>query len=117
MSPVVKKNRKRTPIRLRKGDTVKVIAGKDLGKTGKVLRVMPDKGRLIVEGVNFVKKHARRTREDRAGGIHEIEASVHVSNVILICPKCRQPTRIGNKMLADGTKVRVCRKCGEVVER
>ncbi len=111
------KDRKSARIRLRKGDTVKVIAGKDLGKTGKVLRVIREKGRLIVEGVNFVKKHAKRTREDRAGGIHQLEASVHVSNVILICPKCRQPTRIGNTTLADGTKVRVCRKCGEVVER
>ncbi len=106
-----------TPIRLKKGDTVKVIAGKDLGKTGKVLRVIPARGRLIVEGVNFVKKHARRTRQDRAGGIHEVEASVHVSNVILMCPKCHQPTRIGNTTLADGTKVRVCLKCGEVIER
>ncbi|NIT37248.1 MAG: 50S ribosomal protein L24 [candidate division Zixibacteria bacterium] len=106
-----------TRIRLKKGDTVKVIAGKDLGKTGKVLRVIPARGRLIVEGVNFVKRHARRTREDRAGGIHEVEASVHVSNVILICPKCHLPTRIGNTALADGTKVRVCRKCGEVIER
>ncbi len=105
-----------TRIRLKKGDTVKVIAGKDVGKTGKVLRVIPARGRLIVEGVNFVKRHARRTREDRAGGIHEVEASVHVSNVILMCPKCHQPTRIGNTALADGTKVRVCRKCGEVIE-
>lgn len=106
-----------TRICLKKGDTVRVIAGKDLGKTGKVLRVIPARGRLIVEGVNFVKKHARRTRQDRAGGIHEVEASVHVSNVILMCPKCHQPTRIGNTTLADGTKVRVCRKCGEVIER
>jgi len=103
--------------RLRRGDTVKVIAGKDLGKTGKVLRLIPEKGRLIVEGVNFVKKHARRTREDRAGGIHEIEASIHVSNVMLVCPKCRQTTRIGHKTLADGSKVRLCRKCGEVIEK
>jgi large subunit ribosomal protein L24 len=104
-------------IRLRKGDTVRVIAGKDVGKTGKILRVIPDKGRLLVEGVNFIKKHARRTREDRAGGIHEVEASIHVSNVMLVCPKCRQTTRLGVKLLADGTKVRLCRKCGEVGER
>lgn len=117
MSPD-KKNRPRdVRIRLRKGDNVKVIAGKDFGKTGKILRVIPQRGRLIVEGVNFVKKHARRTREDRAGGIHEIEASIHVSNLMLICPKCRQTTRVGNTRLADGTKVRTCRKCGEVLER
>lgn len=104
-------------IRLRKGDTVKVIAGKDLGKTGKILRVLPDEGRLIVEGVNFVKRHARRTREDRAGGIHEVETTIDVSNVMLVCPKCRQTTRIGVKLLGDGTKARICRKCGEIVER
>ena len=117
MSPAKTKDTKQTRIRLRKGDTVKVIAGKDFGKTGKILRVIPQKGRLIVEGVNFVKKHARRTRDDRAGGIHEIEASIHASNVILICPKCRQTTRVGNTELADGTKVRTCRKCGEVLDR
>lgn len=107
----------RTRIRIKKGDTVQVIAGKDLGKTGKVLRVMPDKGRVIVEGVAFKKKHARRTREDRAGGIHELEAPIHVSNVMLVCPKCHQRTRIGARWLADGTKVRSCRKCGEVIDR
>lgn len=117
MSPGEKKRPSRTRIRLRRGDAVKVIAGKDFGKTGKILRVIPQKGRLIVEGVNFVKKHARRTREDRAGGIHEIEASIHVSNVMLICPKCRQTARVGHTELADGTKVRTCRKCGEVLER
>jgi len=102
---------------LKKGDTVQVIAGKDLGKVGKVLRVIPEKGRLIVEGVAFKKKHARRTREDRAGGIHELEATIHVSNVMLVCPKCRQRTRLGAKWLADGTKVRLCRSCGEVIDR
>jgi large subunit ribosomal protein L24 len=117
MSPARTKEEKRTRIRLRKGDTVKVIAGKDLGKTGKILRVLPDKGRLIVEGVNFVKKHSRRTREDRAGGIHEVETTIDVSNVMLVCPKCRQTTRIGVKVLADGTKARICRKCEEIVER
>lgn len=117
MSPEKKKRSPSTRVRLRKGDNVKVIAGKDFGKTGKILRVIPQRGRLIVEGVNFVKKHSRRTREDRAGGIHEIEASIHVSNLMLICPKCRQTTRVGTTELADGTKVRTCRKCGEVLER
>ncbi len=107
----------RAHIRLKKGDTVRVIAGKDVGKSGKVLRVIPEKNRLIVEGVNFVKKHARRTREDRAGGIHQLEATVHASNVMLVCPKCRQTTRLGAKRLADGTKVRSCAKCGEIVDR
>ncbi|HUU56488.1 MAG TPA: 50S ribosomal protein L24 [bacterium] len=116
MSSARRKDNKPTRIRLRKGDTVKVIAGKDLGKTGKVLRVIRDKGRLIVEGVNFVKKHAKRTREDRAGGIHEVETTIDVSNLMLVCPKCRQTTRVGNKLLGDGTKGRICRKCGEIVE-
>jgi len=107
----------RTRIHLRKGDTVRVITGKDAGKTGKVLRVIPEKNRLIVEGVNFVKRHARRTREDRAGGIHEIEAAIHASNVMLVCPKCRQTTRLGTKRLTDGTKARTCGKCEEIVDR
>lgn len=116
MSGARRKDNKPTRIRLRKGDTVKVIAGKDLGKTGKVLRVIPEKGRLIVEGVNFVKKHAKRTRQDRAGGIHEVETTIDASNLMLLCPKCRQATRVGHKLLGDGTKARVCRKCGEIVE-
>jgi len=102
---------------IKKGDTVKVITGKDVGKTGKVLRVIPEKRRLIVEGVNFVKKHAKRTREDRAGGIHELEASLDASNVMVVCPKCRKATRLGNSVLADGSKLRKCVKCGEVVDR
>jgi large subunit ribosomal protein L24 len=104
-------------LRLRKGDTVKVITGKDRNKTGKVLRVLPEKGRVIVEGVNFVKKHAKRTREDRAGGIHELEAPVHASNLMLVCPKCRQAVRLGHRTLTDGSKLRTCVKCGEVVDR
>jgi len=107
----------RAKVRVKKGDVVKVITGKDVGKTGKVLRIIPAKNRCIVEGVNFVKKHSRRTREDRAGGIHELEAAVNVSNVMVVCPKCRQATRLGHKALADGTKLRRCVKCGEVVDR
>ncbi len=104
-------------IRLRKGDTVSVIAGKDIGSTGKILRIVPGKNAVIVEGVNFVKKHARKTREDRQGGIHEIEAPINVSNLMLICPKCKKPTRIGHIRLSNGKKVRACRVCGEVVDK
>jgi large subunit ribosomal protein L24 len=111
------KKASRVKVRIRKGDAVTVIAGKDKGKTGKVLRVVPEKNRVIVEGVNFVKKHARRTREDRAGGIHQLEASVHVSNVMVVCPKCRESTRLGSQTLADGGKVRKCARCGEVLDR
>jgi large subunit ribosomal protein L24 len=108
------KNKKRASIKT--GDTVAIIAGKDAGTRGRVIAVFPENNRVLVEGVNFVKKHARRTREDRKGGIHELEASVDLSNAMLVCPKCKQPTRIGHITLADGSKVRSCKKCGEIVE-
>ncbi|MCI0481650.1 MAG: 50S ribosomal protein L24 [Candidatus Dadabacteria bacterium] len=111
------KTKEKHRIRLRKGDTVKVITGKDLGETGKIIRLVPEKNAVVVEGINFVKKHARRTREDRQGGIHEIEAPINVSNLMLICPKCKKPTRIGHIILSNGKKVRSCRVCGEVVDK
>ncbi|MCQ2981240.1 MAG: 50S ribosomal protein L24 [Treponemataceae bacterium] len=99
--------------KIRKDDTVEVIAGKDKGKRGKVLRVLSDKDRVIVEGVNIVKKAMKkRTQQDR-GGIAEVEASLHISNVALVCKKCG-PTRVGYKLDGD-KKVRVCRKCGETL--
>jgi large subunit ribosomal protein L24 len=112
-----KKPKRKHRIRLRKGDTVRVIAGKDIGDTGKVLRILAEKNAVIVEGINFVKKHARKTRDDRQGGIHEIEAPINVSNLMLVCPKCKKPTRIGHIRLSDGKKVRACRVCGEVVDK
>ena len=105
-----------TPIR--KNDNVVVIAGKDRGKRGRVLRLVPGKNRLIVEGVNFVKKHTRpNPRQNVKGGIVEREAPFHVSNVQLVCPECGAPTRIGRRLLGDGRKVRICRKCDGVVDR
>ena len=98
---------------VRRDDTVKVIAGKDKGKEGKVLRALPKKGRVVVEKVNVVKKAMRPTRENPRGGIMEIEAPLHVSNVMLVCPKCGQPTRVGLKRDDDGKRVRVCKKCGK----
>ncbi|MGB9847153.1 MAG: 50S ribosomal protein L24 [Desulfotomaculales bacterium] len=102
-------------VHVRKGDTVLVISGKYAGKRGKVLSVEPKKSRVIVEGVNVVKRHARPTRALPQGGIIEKEAPIHSSNVMLVCSKCNKPTRIAKKFLAEGGKVRVCKKCGEVI--
>ena len=105
-----------TPIR--KNDNVVVITGKDRGKRGRVLRLVPAKNRLIVEGVNIVKRHTRpNPRQTVKGGVVEHEAALHASNVQLICPDCGAPTRIGRRLLGDGRKVRVCRKCDGVVDR
>ncbi len=102
--------------KVKREDFVVVIAGKDRGKRGKVLRVLPKKQRVIVEGVNIVKKHQKPTATT-AGGIIEKPAPIHVSNVMLVCPKCGQPTRVGFTFLEDGTKVRRCKKCGEVIDK
>jgi large subunit ribosomal protein L24 len=105
-----------TPIR--KNDNVVVISGKDRGKRGRVLRLVPSKNRLIVEGVNFVKKHTKpNPGQNVKGGIVEHEAPLHASNVQLVCPDCGAQTRIGRRVLGDGRKVRICRKCDGVVDR
>jgi large subunit ribosomal protein L24 len=101
---------------IRKNDTVLVIAGKDKGKRGRVRFAYPRKERLLVEGINFVKKHSRAQGAVRQAGIIEREAPIHVSNVMLICAKCNKPARVGSRFLADGRKVRFCRACGEVVD-
>jgi large subunit ribosomal protein L24 len=109
-------SRLQTPIR--RNDSVQVMAGKDRGKKGRVLRVIADKNRLIVEGVNFVKRHTRpNPGRGVKGGILEKEAPLHASNVQLVCPECSAPTRIGHKVLEDGRKVRICRKCEGVVDK
>jgi large subunit ribosomal protein L24 len=105
-----------TPIR--KNDTVLVITGKDRGKRGRVLKIVPDTNRLIVEGVNLIKRHTRpNPGKNIKGGIVEREASLHASNVQLVCPECGAQTRIGRKVLGDGRKVRICRKCEGVVDK
>ena len=105
-----------TPIR--KNDNVLVITGRDRGKKGRVLRVIADKNRLVVEGINFVKRHTRpNPGRGVKGGILEKEAPLHASNVQLVCPECSAPTRIGHKLLEDGRKVRICRKCEGVVDK
>lgn len=93
-----------------------VIAGKDRGKRGRVRFAYPKKERLLVEGINFVKKHSRARGAVRQAGIIEREAPIHISNVMLICSKCDKPARVGSRYLADGRKVRFCRVCGEVVD-
>lgn len=102
-------------LHIKKNDTVKVLAGKDKGKTGKVLKVFPDRKRAIVQGANFTKKHKRKTRQDDQGGIVQREASVNLSNLLVVCKGCNRPTRIGVDVLADGSKVRYCKKCKEVL--
>ena len=99
--------------RIKKEDTVQIIAGKDKGKRGKVLKIHRDKDRLVVEGANIVKKAMKRRSQQDRGGIVELEAAMHISNVMIVCKKCG-PTRIGYKMEGD-SKVRVCKKCGEAL--
>jgi large subunit ribosomal protein L24 len=105
-----------TPIR--RNDNVVVITGKDRGKRGRVLKVDPAKNRLIVEGVNFIKRHTKPNPQRQVkGGVIEREASLHASNVQMVCPDCDKPTRLGRKVLGDGRKVRICRKCEGVVDK
>ncbi len=101
---------------IKKNDTVKVIAGKDKGKSGKVLRVIPKKERAIVEKINMVKRHLKPSQQTRQGGILEREAPIQISNLMLICTKCTDPTRVGYRMLDDDRKVRFCKKCQEVID-
>jgi len=109
-------SRLQTPIR--ENDTVAINAGKDRGKRGRVLKVLPTNNRLIVEGVNLIKRHTRpNPQRNIQGGIIEREAALHASNVQLVCPECNQVTRIGHKVLGDGRKVRICRKCEGVVDK
>ncbi len=104
------------PIQIKKNDKVEVIAGKEKGKTGKVLKVLRDKNRVLVEKVNMIKRHTRPSPTTGQGGIVEKEASLHISNVLLICGKCTEATRIKKTQTADGKRVRTCKKCGELIE-
>jgi large subunit ribosomal protein L24 len=111
------KAKQRMRIRIRKNDTVQVIAGKDAGKRGKVLKVLRDKGRVIVQGVNFIKRHTRpNPQRNIKGGVAEREAAIHVSNVMVVADDDRR-SRIGSKTLADGRKVRISRRPGEVLDK
>jgi len=103
-------------MKIRKNDNVLVIAGKDRGKTGKVRFAYPKDEQLLVEGINFIKRHTRARRAVRQAGIIELEAPIQVSNVMLLCTKCNHPTRVGFRILGDGKKVRICRSCQEVID-
>jgi large subunit ribosomal protein L24 len=103
-------------MKIRENDTVLVITGKDKGKKGKVRFAYPKEGRIIIEGINFIKKHSRARGQVRQAGIINLEARIHVSNVMLLCQKCNQPTRVGFTFLEDGRKVRICRSCKEVID-
>jgi large subunit ribosomal protein L24 len=109
-------NMKESKPRIKKDDKVKVLAGKDKGKIGKVIKVNAKKHRILVENINVAKRHLRPTAQNRQGGIVEQEAPLHWSNVMLICNKCLTPSRIKNKRLDDGNKVRVCKKCNEIID-
>jgi large subunit ribosomal protein L24 len=102
---------------VKKNDTVKVIAGKEKGKTGKVIVVLPKKERIIIEKVNLVKRHTKPKGAAGQGGIIEKEGAIHISNVMVVCPKCDSAVRFGYKLLEDGNKVRVCKKCEEVIDK
>ena len=110
--------RVRTRINLKKNDVVQVLTGRDAGKQGKVLKVLPEKNRVIVQGVGFIKKHTRpNPQRNVKGGIAEREAPIHVSNVMIVCGDCGKRTRIGSRTLADGKKVRICRKCEGALDK
>ena len=104
-------------LHVKKGDTVIVLSGKDKGKKGKIISCLPKDGKVVIEGVNIVKKHTRPTQRSPQGGIKEQEAPIRSSKVSLVCPSCKKPTRVGKKILADGTKAKVCSICRETIER
>jgi large subunit ribosomal protein L24 len=104
-------------IHVRKGDTVLVLSGKDAGRKGKVVRTLPTSSRIVVEGVNMIKKHMRPTQQVMQGGIINQEAPLHSAKVMLVCSRCGKPTRSVAKTLSNGNVVRACRSCGEVLDK
>lgn len=102
-------------MKIKKGDNVVVISGKDRGKTGKVILVLPKKNRIVIEGVNKMKKHAKSKRQDKKGQKVEINAPIDISNILFKCPKCNKAVRTGIKVAADKKRLRICRKCGETI--
>lgn len=104
-------------LHVKKNDMVMIIAGKEKGKSGKVTRVFPEKGRITVENLNVVKRHSRPSRSNAEGGIIEKEAPIDASNALLLCGACNKPTRTGIRILDDGSKARFCKKCNEIVDK
>jgi large subunit ribosomal protein L24 len=103
-------------MKIRKNDTVLIIVGKDRGKKGKVRKALPKDKKVIVEGLNMIKRHSKARGQARQAGIIELEAPLDVSNVMFICGKCNKPTRVGFRVLSDGRKARICRACDEVID-
>lgn len=108
--------RKKHP-KIKKNDKVIVLAGKEVGKIGTVLKVDSEKERVIVEKVNMIKRHSKPSAKTGQGGIVEKEGPLNISNVMIVCDKCTEPTRIGKRVLEDGSRVRICRKCGEPMDK
>ncbi len=104
-------------VRLKKNDRVKVITGKDKGKEGKIIRRIPERDLIVVEGVNMVSRHVRATQTNPQSGIIKQEAPIYASKAMLVCPQCGKATRVGTSFLESGKKVRVCKKCGEIIDR
>jgi len=104
-------------VNLKKGDTVMVTTGEDKGKKGKIVSIFPKKLEAIVEGVNFLKKHVKPTEKSPQGGIIDQEGTISVSNLILICNKCNKPTTIKKEKIKEGKRVRICKKCGEIIDK
>lgn len=102
---------------IKKDDFVRIIAGRDRGKQGKVLQVYAKDGRLRVERIHMIKRHTRPTQQMQQGGIIEREGTIHISNVMLLCTRCNRGVRVGHQVLDDGKKVRVCRRCGDVLDK
>ena len=100
---------------IKKNDTVLVVTGKEKGKKGRVISVEPKKDKILIERINIIKRHMKPSKKYSQGGIIEKEAPLHISNVMLVCSKCDKPTRIGNTVLSDGKKARICKKCKEVI--
>lgn len=103
--------------KLKKNDVVMVIAGKEKGKSGRILKLLPKRNRVVVEKINMIKRHTKPSKQMPHGGIVEKEGSIHISNVMIICQRCNVPVRIGKRILEDGSKVRVCKRCGEVLDK
>ncbi|HEC98639.1 MAG TPA: 50S ribosomal protein L24 [Nitrospirae bacterium] len=104
-------------LKIKKSDKVIVLSGKEKGKQGRILSIMPKKNRVIVERVNMIKRHMKPSRQYSQGGIIEKEGTLHISKIMLVCPRCQKPSRISNHILDDGRKVRLCKRCKEVIDR
>lgn len=104
-------------VNFKKGDNVVVISGDDKGKRGKIVSIFPKKMRVIIEGVNFLKKHNKPTQKVPQGGVIKKEGALHISNIKLICNKCNKPTNIKRERTKEGKRVRVCKKCGEIIDK